>query len=204
MQDTLLFALVAGAALLGVGVERLRARWARQAWLARKGRGRHGHRAGDDRYRDASPVPLDASAQLRLVMEARFEKQRILSKSEARVFFAAEQVIREAGLPWRLMAQVSLGEVLSSPDARAFGAINSKRVDLLVITNGGEPIAAIEYQGAGHYQGSAPARDAVKREALRRAGVRFIEITDDHGPKDLAHELSRVAKVEGLKRPVEP
>jgi hypothetical protein len=28
------------------------------------------------------------------------------------------------------MAQVSLGEVLSSPDARAYSAINSKRVDL--------------------------------------------------------------------------
>jgi len=69
------------------------------------------------------------------------------------------------------MAQVSLGEVLSSPDARAYSAINSKRVDLLIVSRSGDPIAAIEYQGHGHYQGTAAARDAVKKEALRKAGA---------------------------------
>jgi hypothetical protein len=59
--------------------------------------------------------------------------------------------------------------VLSSPDARAFSTINSKRVDLLVISSDGEPLAAIEYQGSGHYRETAPARDAVKKEA-RSAG----------------------------------
>ena len=44
------------------------------------------------------------------------------------------------------MAQVSLGEVLSSPDALAYAAINSKRVDILIVSNSGIPIAAIEYQ----------------------------------------------------------
>ena len=93
-------------------------------------------------------------------MNAKFEKRRLLSRSEAQVLYAAEQAIRSANLRWRVMAQVSLGEILSSPNARAYSAINSKRVDLLIISSGGDRIAAIEYQGGGHYQGTAPARDA--------------------------------------------
>jgi proteasome lid subunit RPN8/RPN11 len=118
-------------------------------------------------------------------MGARFEKRRLLSRSEAYVLYAAERAINtEADLNWRVMAQVSLGEVLSSPDARAYSAINSKRVDLLIVSRSGDPIAAIEYQGHGHYQGTAAARDAVKKEALRKAGVRYIEVTPESGPED--------------------
>ena len=109
------------------------------------------------------------------------------------MFYAAEAAIREQGLGWRAMAQVNLGEVLSSPDARAYGAINSKRVDVLLVTRGGDPMAAIEFQGDGHYQGAAPARDAVKKEALRKAGVGYIEVTPQHGPGDLRREIARIA-----------
>jgi hypothetical protein len=87
-----------------------------------------------------------------------------------------------------------LGEVLSSPDARAYGAINSKRVDLLIVSGRGDPIAAIEYQGHGHYQGTAAARDAVKKEALRKAGVRYIEVTPESGTEDMAREILRIAQ----------
>src|SRR4051812_39186557 len=104
-------------------------------------------------------------------MNAKFKKRRLLSWSEAQVLYAAERAIKTANLKWRVMAQVSLGEVLSSSDPRAYSTINSKRVDLLIVSSGGEPIAAIEYQGHGHYPGTASARDAVKKEALRRAGI---------------------------------
>jgi hypothetical protein len=97
------------------------------------------------------------------------------------------------------MAQVSLGEVLSSPDDRARAAINSKRVDILIISSHGLPLAAIEHQGNGHYQGSAAARDAVKKEALRKASVRYIEVTDEHCKEDIARELSRLADDERAK-----
>lgn len=130
---------------------------------------------------------------------ASFGKQPILTKSETRVLLAAEQAIEAAGLPWRVMAQVCLGEVLTTRDRIAYSAINSKRVDLLVVTKSGEPLAAIEYQGRGHYQGNAPARDAVKREALRKAGIRYIEMTPEHGPSDIAAEFSRMVKVDQLK-----
>jgi Protein of unknown function (DUF2726) len=129
-------------------------------------------------------------------MGARFKKRRLLSRSEAYVLYAAERAINTVDLKWRVMAQVSLGEVLSSPDARAYSAINSKRVDLLIVSRNGDPIAAIEYQGHGHYQGSAAVRDAVKKEALRRAGVRYIEVTPESGTEDMAREISRIAQAD--------
>jgi hypothetical protein len=139
-------------------------------------------------------VPIhDAAEQLRAVMASTFTAKNILSRTEAGVMRAAERAITEAGLDWRVMAQVSLGEVLSSPDEAAFRAINAKRVDLLVISAKSEPLAAIEYQGQGHYQGTAPARDAIKKEALRKAGIRYIEITHEHGPEDVKREIDRMA-----------
>ena len=54
-------------------------------------------------------------------------------------------------------------------------------------------------QGHGHYQGTAAARDAVKKEALRKAGVRYIEVTPESGTEDMAREISRIAQAEGLK-----
>ena len=143
------------------------------------------------------PLPFagsnDAAEQLRAVMQGSFTAKHVLSKTEAKVMRAAEAAIAEAGLPWRVMAQVALGEVLASPDEAAFRAINAKRVDLLVVSATSEPLAAIEYQGQGHYQGSAPARDAIKKEALRKAGVRYIEITFEHGPDDVRREIGRMA-----------
>lgn len=135
----------------------------------------------------------DAAEQLRAVMAGTFTAKNVLSRTEAGVMRAAEKAIAEAGLNWRVMAQVALGEVLASPDDAAFRAINAKRVDLLVISAKSEPLAAIEYQGQGHYQGTAPARDAIKKEALRKAGIRYIEITFEHGPEDVKREIDRMA-----------
>lgn len=134
--------------------------------------------------------PVD---QLRAVMNGAFTAKTVLSRTEANVMAAAEAAIAEAGLRWRVLAQVALGEVLSSPDEAAFRAINAKRVDLLIVSERRLPLAAIEYQGEGHWQGQAPARDAVKKEALRRAGVRYIEITPEHGPADIRGEIARLA-----------
>ena len=39
---------------------------------------------------------------------------------------------------------------------------------------------AIEYQGTGHHQGTAAARDAVKKEALRKAGIGYHEVVAGH------------------------
>ena len=35
---------------------------------------------------------------------------------------------------------------------------------------------AVEYQGGAHYQGTAAIRDAVKKEALNKAGIGYAEV----------------------------
>jgi hypothetical protein len=195
-----IFWTVVAAFLAGLYGERWRAGRARRKWQSSK-------KVGDQvlPFRTKADAAItDPSDQLRVVMSAKFEKRRILSKLEARVFYAAERAIKAQELSWRVMAQVSLGEILSSPDARAYSSINSKRVDVLIISSSGDPIAAIEFQGSGHYQGAAPARDAVKKEALRKAGVRYIEVTPEHGAEDLAREISRIASAEMLNGSPQP
>ena len=79
------------------------------------------------------------------------------------------------------MAQVSLGEFLASPDKDAFLSVNSKRVDFALMDDRCRVVHALEYQGSGHHTGnSAAARDAVKKEALRKAGIGYHEVVAGH------------------------
>lgn len=57
----------------------------------------------------------------------------------------------------------------SDADREAFRWINSKRADFLMVDSEGWPVAMIEYQGSGNYQGSASERDAIKWTVLPRA-----------------------------------
>jgi hypothetical protein len=118
----------------------------------------------------------DVGEQLRAVMAAPFERRRVFNFSEYRAFKVIEDDLAAARRGHRVFAQISLGEILQSPNDDAFRSINSKRVDILIVDRGGWPILAVEYQGAGHYQGTAAARDAIKKEALRKAGVKYIEV----------------------------
>jgi hypothetical protein len=135
-------------------------------------------------------------------MGGSFERKRVLSFSEYRVFTIVEDEIAAQRAGYRVFAQTSLGEILRSSDQDAFRSINSKRVDILVVDRGGWPILAIEYQGSRHYQGTAAARDAVKKEALRKAGVRYMECcaadTNDQIKSRLREHL--VGKVAALSR----
>ncbi len=129
------------------------------------------------------PQKPDFGQQLHAVMAGSFEKRRVLSRSEYRVFAIIENEVASQRAGYRVFAQTSLGEILRSSNQDAFHSINSKRVDILVVDRGGWPFLAVEYQGDGHYQGTAAARDAIKKEALRKAGVRYMEFcptdTDD-------------------------
>lgn len=118
----------------------------------------------------------DVGHQLDAVMAAPFQKRPVLNRSEYRVFKIIEDDIAAAHRGYRVFVQTCLGQVLKSRNSNAFSSINSKRVDILIIDRGGWPVVAVEYQGSGHYQGKAAARDAVKKEALRKAGVRYIEV----------------------------
>lgn len=118
----------------------------------------------------------DPSEQLNHVMKARFFKRKVMSKAEYAVFRIVEEEVARAKRGFRVFAQTSLGEIIYSNDPKAFSAVNSKRVDIVVVGPYGDAAVAVEYQGSGHYRGTAVIRDAVKREALRKAGVSFLEI----------------------------
>ncbi|MBB4189316.1 very-short-patch-repair endonuclease [Sinorhizobium terangae] len=122
------------------------------------------------------PKPIDAADQLRIVMGSNFTIQPLLNKSEARVLRELDRIVIGCNPSWQVMAQVSLGEILRSKDADAYRCINAKRVDLLLVDGSCQPRHVIEYQGGAHHQGAAAARDAVKKEALRRAGIGYYEV----------------------------
>lgn len=94
------------------------------------------------------------------------------------------------GAPWA----VCLGEILSSPNEDAFFAVNSKRVDLLIVDESCNPLHAIEFQGKGHHtHNNAAARDAVKKEALRRAGIGYVEVVSGDTPAEVREMVRKLA-----------
>ncbi|WP_373503327.1 DUF2726 domain-containing protein [Aestuariivirga sp.] len=197
----LFIAVLLIGALIGMGVERLVAELQRRAWRQKNkwrwksGRSDGNHKSWPWSMKNGYPQPaqLDAADQLRIVMGASFSVQPVLNKSEARVFRELDRIVIDRNPKWQVMAQVSLGEILSCKDASAFKCINSKRVDLLLMDEDCQPRHAIEYQGAGHYQNTAAARDAVKREALRRAGIGYHEVISGHTtPSDLQRLVEKL------------
>ena len=129
-------------------------------------------------------------------MQAEFRAQRLLNKSEARLFKALDKMVIEMRPGWQVMAQVSLGEILRCEEKDAYLCINSKRVDLLIVDDECKPIHAIEYQGGAHFKGAhaTAARDAVKKEALRRAGIGYVEVVAGDTPAELRRVVERLAQ----------
>jgi len=137
----------------------------------------------------------DATEQLRRVMEAEFKARPLLNKSERRLLACLDKALAEEAPGWRAMGQVSLGEILSSPDEEAFFAVNSKRVDLLIVDGDCRPLHAIEFQGKGHHTSrNTAARDAVKKEALRRAGIGYIEVVSGDTPGEVREMVRKLVR----------
>ena len=157
----------------------------------RRSRGNYPRRTGqwprEVARSDASRLG-DPTAQMEFISKVDFEPRRLLNKSEYGILRILEKIIRDLGAGHRVMAQTSLGEIIApnaasgSEESRdlAFRSINSKRLDFLVIDRSGMPALAVEYQGHGHYQNKAFMRDAVKREAVRKANIRFLEIPAEY------------------------
>ncbi len=197
----LLAALLAVGAVCGILVERLsegQKRSERRAyWQGRKAGGKRGW--GNLAQFRAAPLKgtperaaLDATEQLRLVMEADFQSRALLNAGERRLLVHLDRILAEESPGWRAMGQVSLGEILASPDQDAYFAINPKRVDLLIIDAEFRPLHAVEFQGKGHHQGTAAARDAVKKEALRRAGIGYVEVVSGDTPAHVRELVRRL------------
>lgn len=192
-KPELLIGVLAIGACLGALAEQFMFQLRRQSWRQkrrtlwpRKTRGASGTPGPWQTMRNrpaksvASANLPDAADQLRIVMDADFTVQPLLNRSEARVFRELDRMVIERNPTWQVMAQVSLGEVVRSKNAEAYRCINSKRVDLLLMDADCQPRHALEYQGGAHHQGMAAARDAVKKEALRRAGIGYHEVVAGH------------------------
>lgn len=186
--------------LAGMVLERRLSRKRRQAWRQRNRARWARERSGGDilsglwvapKPVSAPPKPTDAADQLRIVMKANFTIQPLLNRSEVRVFKELDRMVIACNPGWQVMAQVSLGEILRCKDADAYSCINSKRVDLLLVDENCLPRHAVEYQGHAHHQSAAAARDAVKKEALRRAGITYHEIV---GGQTTPSELRRLVE----------
>lgn len=177
---------------------------------ARKRRRAHVQRRSDATIvpfgkRETVAAPLDRKNmhlpeyQMRAIAAASFETQPLLNFSEARLLPVIEAALAKFGRGHRVMAQTSLGELLrpcndQDPATReaAFASINAKRLDFSIIDHSGHLVAAIEYQGTGHHSNKAFIRDAVKREACRKAGVAFIEVQPGTLPGDLTELVRKV------------
>lgn len=136
-------------------------------------------------------------AQLRAVRGARFTARPILNRAEFKRYAWLETWSR--GTPYRVFAQVSYGEVLACADDAAFAAINAKRADMMIVDAHGMPVAAVEYQGTGHWKGDAKGRDAVKRAALASAGVALIELLPEHGRDEVVAMADEAARAHAAR-----
>jgi hypothetical protein len=195
-KPMLLAAVLFAGAMIGIYLEKFASWERRRKWREKNGARRN--RKGEvlPFQPKADPVPArapDAADQLRTVMRAEFKPQRLLNKSETRLFKAIDKMVLGMRPDWQVMAQVSLGEILRCDDKDAYFCINSKRVDLLIVDEECRPLHAIEYQGGGHFKGAhaTAARDAVKKEALRRAGIGYVEVV---GGETSPAELRRVVE----------
>ena len=148
----------------------------RKAYWAGRKQAKNGSKAPGEK----TPAEY-AAEQLKTVSEARFVAQSLLNASEAKVFDTLNTAVHARNPQWRVMAQVCVGEFLKCADKEAFLAVNSKRVDFALMDANYSVRHAIEYQGSGHHTGtSAAARDAVKKEALRKAGIGYHEVVAGH------------------------
>lgn len=204
-----LFLVLMTGAAIGIAVERV-VESARTAERRAYWRGRRHESGGGWKPKGSSgavvrpikAVPdkpgFDAADQLRIVMAADFAARPLLNVSERRVLTSLDRILAEDIPEWRAMCQVSLGEILASKHEDAFRAVNSKRVDFLIVDANSRPLGVVEYQGGGHYQGTAAARDAVKKEALRRASIDYYEISAGDTPVELRAIIQKLA---GRQRP---
>ena len=202
-KPILLTAILFVGALAGILVEQLSAKQKRKAWRDRNA-GRWKKRGGTvtpfpGKSAITAPAVPDSADQLRTVIGADFTVQPLLNRGEARLFKELDRLVLARHPDWQVMAQVSLGEILRSKSKAAYRCINSKRVDLLVVDADCNAVAAIEYQGGGHYLTDAAARDAVKKEALRKAGIGYHEVVAGHTtPGDLRTLVEKLVPEKAL------
>ncbi len=133
-------------------------------------------------YEQYVSTPAHTSHEMQLAAiqnDPWYKRKRVLNNTEFVAYHAIKKTIKDSHInnSAYLFPQISLGEVLGHHDNECRSAINSKRVDFLLVNKGFWPFAAIEIHGTGHYSGSSShLRDEIKQTALEAAGIRYIPI----------------------------
>ncbi|MFD3191041.1 DUF2726 domain-containing protein [Sedimentitalea sp. HM32M-2] len=147
---------------------------------------------------------LIAADPLQAIARVRFERIRLLNPAESRLLPIIEHAAQAADSGLRVTTRTSLGDIIaprhgcaSSDDRRhACATINSRQLDFAVFDRFGLCVCAIDVQRRVHAinqpRTDQPARDAIKTEALSRAGVPLIEIAPDIQAPQLQRQLQRV------------
>ena len=139
---------------------------------------------GDDAPRRDDPVS-HAHKQLTQLNGADLSASGLLNKSEEKLLAEIDACLAAHGVSLRVMAQVSMGAMIKTkarPGAPAYAglnayrAVNSKRVDFALVDDAGRVRLVIEFDGPSHERRATKARDAVKTEALKRAGIPLLVI----------------------------
>lgn len=139
--------------------------------------------AGLLRWAKRRRSPPSLRRTLTAIGRTTLEPRAVLNLSERKVHRALLQIVGQSR-GHTLLTQVSMGEFLRADGKRTsrsrwqtvFNAFNAKRVDFLIVDADWLPCIVVEYQGTGHYQGNARARDAIKRAVCERAGITFMEV----------------------------
>lgn len=124
-----------------------------------------------------------------------------MGRGEYEVFRAAMRVTKQP-LPktFYVFPQVNLGQFIRTGAVpwrqkqanNAHRAINTKRCDFIIADRNGNPVTAIEFQGAGHNIGNtAERRDEIKRIALERAGIPLLEIPANASSKTMEEMIEQ-------------
>ncbi len=133
---------------------------------------------------------------LSLLLKPRFQRKPLLNKSEIKL---RSLLLRHIPRGLHLLSQVSYGEMLTNRSYRRFLIINAKRADFVICDREFNPVAVVEYQGAGHYgsgwhaRQNAKRRDRQKRSALREAGIPLVEVPAHFTSRGVQQLLVRVS-----------
>lgn len=191
--EIVIFAAVLIGVMGGLGLERFRVYF--EAVEDQKHVATGGALALSRQRNDAQLPALTRSptSQLQQVTDARFAPRRLISNNEEQIFHALEVIIHDLDLDWRVMAQVNLAEIVDSTDPDALLAIGDQRVAMLIVSSAQMPLAAVEYQALGQVRDEGTLRAAIRREALRRADIDYIEIRSNDTPEMLRDQIRRLA-----------
>lgn len=155
----------------------------------------YGYHTGG-RHRHVPPrrhdVPYEERMRERMLETVRrgegYRKKRVLNATERRVFAALVSVCQENG--WRVLPQVSMGQIVASDDEKEWMAVRGLVPDFCVTDKDFVPLAIVEVNGEGH----DPKNDRRKKILCKKIGMAYVEVPPTvlaQDPKQVRNHLSQ-------------